>query len=160
MIADRNVVAAAVAVVVAVWSGSTVLGAACLLAAVAVTASAGGGVRSALFWCLVGALVAAGAVRSERAWSGLRPDAVGAFLGWADVVDDPQPYGASTRVILGLDGERFELWARGRALRLRVETWRAGERVMVAGERRGCHPTTPRSIADWSSATTAGSHPR
>lgn len=166
MIADRTVVAAAVAVVVAVWSGSTVLGAACLVVAMAVSTSTGGGIRGALFWCLVGALVAAGAVRSERAWSGLQPDAVGAFLGWAEVVDDPQPYGASTRVILGLDGERFELWARGRALRLRVETWRAGERVMVAGERRALDDERAHRVAwqhvvgrfelDWASDVRAG----
>lgn len=73
--------------------------------------------------------------RTADAWSGLRPDVVGPFDGWALVIDDPQPYAGSTRVIVELDGERFESWHRGRAARLRAGSWRAGEWVRVVGER-------------------------
>ena len=73
--------------------------------------------------------------RSEGAWASLEPEALGAFQGWVLVVDDPQPYRASTRVIVEVDGERFETWARGRARQLRVMRWRGGEWIHVSGER-------------------------
>jgi competence protein ComEC len=147
MISDRSMVAASAAMVVAVWTASTTIGVAALLVAVASAARRTGGARVLVFWCLVAVLVVGGAVRSERAWSGVQPDALGGFLGWAHVVDDPQPYDASTRVIVRLDGERFELWARGRAIRQRVATWRAGEQVMVSGERRALDDERSRRVA-------------
>jgi len=73
-------------------------------------------------------------VRGDRAWDDLTPSRVGTHQGWARVVDDPQPYGGATRVLLEVDGERFESWARGRARQLRVAEWRAGELVRVHGE--------------------------
>ena len=60
---------------------------------------------------------------------------VGQFAGWATVVDDPQPYANSTRLILGIEGRRYEVWARGRAAQRRVQGWDAGDLVHVAGER-------------------------
>ena len=89
-------------------------------------------VRSVL--AVVACVVLAG-WRSDGAWSGLRPDVLGPFDGWALVIDDPQPYSGSTRVIVELDGERFESWHRGRAARLRAGSWRAGEWVRVVGDR-------------------------
>lgn len=97
-------------------------------------------------WGLVGrgrrralvALLLVGAVAGWRAgasWDALAPDRLGEFTGWAGVVDDPQPFGGATRVILEIDGERFEMWARGRALRGRVEGWRGGDLVRLHGER-------------------------
>ena len=41
----------------------------------------------------------------------------------------------AARVILEVEGERYELWVRGRARQLRVATWRAGDLVLVSGER-------------------------
>ena len=38
-------------------------------------------------------------------------------------------------MILEIEGERHELWVRGRARRGRVDTWRAGDQVLVSGER-------------------------
>jgi competence protein ComEC len=74
--------------------------------------------------------------RGDAEMSNLAPREVGGFEGWARLVDDPQPYGSSTRVLLEIERERFEMWARGRALRIRVDGWRGGEFVMVHGERR------------------------
>lgn len=81
------------------------------------------------------ALAVFGAARSERSWAGLTPDQVGPFEGWVRLVDDPQPYQSSTRVIVEIEGERFEVWSRGRAEQLRVGEWRGGEWVLVSGRR-------------------------
>jgi competence protein ComEC len=83
-------------------------------------------------------VIAVGAIagaRGDAAMASLAPDRLGTFEGWITLVDDPQPRGAATRIIVEVDGERFEVWARGRARQMRVRSWRAGERVAVAGER-------------------------
>lgn len=81
-------------------------------------------------------LIGVGAVRSEQAWASLAPDQLGAYAGWVRLVDDPAPFPSSMRVIAEIEGERFEVWVRGRAAQLRVETWQGGDLVMVAGTRR------------------------
>lgn len=73
--------------------------------------------------------------RSAQAWASLEPDHLGPFEGWATVVDEPQRYAGATRLLLEIDGERFELWVRGRARQLRAIEWRGGQLVTVAGER-------------------------
>jgi competence protein ComEC len=92
--------------------------------------------RVPLLAIVVVVLVSTGAVRSQHEWAGLAPDALGPFEGWVRLVDDPQPYPSSTRVIVEVDGERFESWSRGRAQQQRVRSWRGGEWVMVSGDRR------------------------
>lgn len=74
--------------------------------------------------------------RADGAWATLEPDVLGPYRGWARVVDDPQRFGGGTRVILDVDGERFEAWVRGQVRRRRLDAWQAGDVVMVAGERR------------------------
>lgn len=74
-------------------------------------------------------------VRADDAWKGLAPRTLGPFEGAIALVDDPQPYGRATRVIVEIEGERFELWARGRAIQQRVSRWRAGESVWSYGHR-------------------------
>ncbi|MET0143974.1 MAG: ComEC/Rec2 family competence protein [Ilumatobacteraceae bacterium] len=91
-----------------------------------------GRVRVGLLVALLG-LVAVG--RADSAWAGLTPDHLGHFGGWAHVVDEPQRSAGAARVILEIDGERFEVWVRGRAAQQRVGRWRAGDQVLVAGER-------------------------
>lgn len=86
-------------------------------------------------------------VRADRAWDELAPSRLGSYQGWVRIVDDPQPYGAATRVILDVDGERFETWARGRAQRLRVGQWRAGEHLRVHGELRELKPDRRQRVA-------------
>ncbi len=83
-------------------------------------------------WGVIAADLPLGGARGgTRAAVGHRPGAGGSGMdraragcargvpGWARVVDDPQPYPGSTRVILGI--ERFEFWSRGRAQQLRVQ---------------------------------------
>lgn len=89
----------------------------------------------------------AGGLRGQRAWDGLAPSRVGTYQGWVRVVDDPQPLGGTTRVLVSVDGERFETWARGRARQLRVAEWRGGERVLVHGELVGLRPDRQRRVA-------------
>ena len=89
-----------------------------------------------LLWVVVALLVGVlGAVRSVDGWRSLEPDRLGPVDGWVRVVDDPQPYPASTRVIVEIEGERFEMWSRGRAQQQRVMRWRGGEWIRVAGDR-------------------------
>lgn len=97
---------------------------------------------------LVVALVALlGVVRADHAWDAARPRAVGPFTGWATVVGDPQRAGNAVRTVLEVDGERFEVWARGRAATTRASGWGAGQRLLVALERRPLPPArVPRVV--------------
>ena len=88
--------------------------------------------RPALGLVLV-ALAAVTIVRADAAWGSLTPDRLGPFEGWAEVVGEPQRYDQTLRVVVDVDGERFELWARGRAASSRVAGWRGGDRVVVSG---------------------------
>lgn len=73
--------------------------------------------------------------RAEAARESLVPDQLGPVHGWVRLVDDPQPFGGATRVIVEVGGERFETWVRGRARQQRAAGWRGGEHVLVEGER-------------------------
>jgi competence protein ComEC len=88
----------------------------------------------------VGAGVAVIAVvvvmRSTAVHDGLVPDELGGYVGWVTVAADPAPSFDATRVLLDVEGERFESWVRGRAARLRVDTWQQGDLVWVEGVRR------------------------
>ena len=53
----------------------------------------------------------------------------------------------ATRVIVEVDGERFEVFASGRAGQLRVRTWRGGELVRLHGERVALSPDRANRVA-------------
>ena len=82
---------------------------------------------------VVGALAG---LRSDAEIAQLAPRQLGSFEGWARLVDDPKPFASATRVLFEIDGERFEMWGRGRALQIRIDRWRGGEFVKVRGDRR------------------------
>jgi competence protein ComEC len=63
-----------------------------------------GRTRALLFLIVVATL---GSWRGAAAWEALTPSRLGPYEGWARLVDDPQPYGAATRVIVEIEGERF-----------------------------------------------------
>jgi competence protein ComEC len=88
--------------------------------------------RIALVVVLVGLLAGE---RSRSEWAALAPGELGPFSGWGRVVGDPQPVRTAVRVVLELDGQRFEYWARSRAKQSRVESWHAGDWVMLSGRR-------------------------
>ncbi len=113
------------------------------VAAVAVLAAGAVAWRDPMPWRVVLLVLAIGlsaSGRADHAWTGAEPRQIGPFEGWATVVGDPQPYDRSTRVVLSIEGERFELWTRGRAVRIRVAEWSGGERVLVAVERERLDP--------------------
>ena len=142
-VTDQGVAALAVVSALAVRTGGSVATWACGAVAVWLVGVPDRRARSAgsvaVGWGIAAALVVGcvvvGSWRSTTAWEGLTPSRLGPFDGWALVIDDPQPYPGSTRVIVELDGERFETWHRGRAARLRAGSWRAGEWVRMVGER-------------------------
>ncbi|WP_423982468.1 ComEC/Rec2 family competence protein, partial [Ilumatobacter sp.] len=155
----RWVVAATGVVVLAVWTRDPVV--------VAVgSVVVGGTMRSWALGLMLLLLAVAGVVRSDQAWASLTPDEVGDYAGWARVVDDPQPYSGATRVILEVEGQRFEFWSRGRAQQQRVREWRGGEWVAVSGERTGLDPQRAHRVAwqhvvgafdlEWASDVDAG----
>lgn len=101
-----------------------------------------------LAWCLTAiVLAAAGAARSDDEWRGVAPDRIGEFGGWAKVVGDPQPFESSTRIIMEVEGERFETWARGRAFRQRVSRWQGGQWVQISATRVELDPRRARRVA-------------
>ncbi len=77
----------------------------------------------------------ASSLRAHAEWEQLVPDSVGPFDGWVRLIDDPQPLMSATRVVVEVDGQRFEVFARGRAGQLRMRTWRGGDLVRVHGDR-------------------------
>ena len=139
-VTDGGVVAAAVAVSLAVRTGSVAAGVVFGLAAAVVA-------RSPPLGLVIVVLASTGALRSQYEWSGLAPESLGPFEGWVHLVDDPQPFPSSTRVIVEIEGERFEVWSRGRAQQQRVRSWRGGEWVSVNGERRPLDAERARRVA-------------
>ena len=92
-------------------------------------------------------LVGLAQVRATAAWDSLTPRHTGEFQGWVTVRVDPQPFPSATRVVLQIEGQRFEYWARGRAKRLRVAEWSAGDRVLLSGVREPLDPERRQRVA-------------
>ncbi len=161
---DMVIVGVAATTVVAVWSSA--VGPALLLGLVTAVVICRWS-RSWWMAVLVVGLTTVGGVRAEHAWNGLAPDRLGPYEGWARLVADPQTYGASTRLVVGIDGERFEVWCRGRAQQVRVSNWRGGELIALSGTRRALTDDRARRVAsqhivgafdlDWAADVDAGS---
>ncbi|MGB1724439.1 MAG: ComEC/Rec2 family competence protein, partial [Ilumatobacteraceae bacterium] len=110
-----------------------------------------------------------GSALSLRAEAGLAAGPIGPFTGPARVVDDPRPYRSATWVIIDIDGSRHEIWARSNSDRRRVASLRAGEWVVVSGEREPLDPDRARRVAwqhvigsfrvDWLGDVTSGGPP-
>lgn len=139
-ITTSQVLLLAVSVVVGAWTAD-------LLVGVFFGLVAGVLCRRPMLLLLAVGLASFGALRSEQAWAGLTPDEIGPFEGWVRVVDDPQPYLSSTRVIVEVEGERFEVWSRGRAQQRRVGEWRGGEWIKVSGQRTMLEPERAHRVA-------------
>lgn len=166
-VTDSAVIAVSVVVASAVRTGSIAVALTFgLVVGGALGVTARSRSRSLPLAIVVVVLASVGAVRSQDAWAGLAPDVLGPYEGWVRVVDDPQPYVSSTRMIVEVDDERFELWSRGRAQQQRVRSWRGGEWVMVSGERRRLDDERAHRVAwqhvvgefelDWASDIDAG----
>jgi competence protein ComEC len=144
-VTDGAVVLVAVVAVVSVRAGSPIVA---LVLALTVAPAVSRSVRSPpLLVGFVAILAVGAAMRSQHEWAGLTPDSLGSYDGWVRLIDDPQPYPSSTRVIVEVDGERFEMWSRGRAQQRRIRSWRGGEWVRVSGQRVGLDAERARRVA-------------
>jgi competence protein ComEC len=87
-------------------------------------------------WMLVVVIVAGSlaGIRGHHELVGLEPARLGAFEGWVQVVGDPRPAGSSTRLVVRVDGQRYEAWSRTDDEQRRVAHLRGGEWVNVRGE--------------------------
>ncbi len=125
---------AAVVVAVAVWRRSPVDAGVAVLGAVAL-------VRRWTFALGLAVLAGVATVRSVDSVASLAPDRLGAFSGWVTVASDPASSHGSTRLLLQVEGERFEVWVRGPATQAAVARWQQGDRVWVSGARQPLRPT-------------------
>src|SRR6478735_6101521 len=124
---------AAVVVAVAVWRRSPVDAGVAVLGAVAL-------VRRWTFAVGLALLAGVATVRSVDSVASLAPDRLGAFSGWVTVASDPATSHGSTRLLLQVEGERFEVWVRGPATQAAVARWQQGDRVWVSGDRQPLRP--------------------
>ena len=83
------------------------------------------------WWVLV--LLVVG-LHSTHSWRAAHSPRLGPYRGWADVIADPVVAGRGVRTVVGIDGQRFDMWAYGR-LRSAVGRLVAGEQVWVSGVR-------------------------
>ena len=79
-------------------------------------------------------LVVFTSVRSESADSAALAISTTTYIGKARVVDDPQPFDRSTRVIVEVDGRRCEIWARRHSMRSRLSVINGGDYLALSGE--------------------------
>ncbi len=144
-VGDGAIVCIALVASIAVWTASPVTA---VIAAVALSGLVPSVRHAGPRWLGVAVLVAVGAgIHSRQSWHDLAPDQLGTFTGWAALIDDPKPYPSSTRVILEIHGERYEMWSRGRAQQQRVMQWRGGEWVRIRGERVALDSSRARRVA-------------
>lgn len=103
--------------------------------------------RRAAWVVLVLAVATVGTWRGVHERAALAEGVVGPYDGWVHLVDDPQPFGSASRVVVEIEGQRYEMWRRGRAARIRAATWRGGEWLYVSGERGRLDPERQKRVA-------------
>jgi competence protein ComEC len=72
---------------------------------------------------------------------------LGPHEGWVTVRGDPRMSRAAVRVVLVVDGQRYEVWGRGSVARRDLAGVRAGDRLYLSGERRALAPERAERIA-------------
>ncbi len=94
-------------------------------------------VRLSIGSLLVGGLVVglAGAWRSVEEWQAVDRAVLGTYEGEATVIGEAQSIGRGTRIVVAIDGQRFESWVFG-SRRHRVQMLAAGDVIRVSGLRR------------------------
>ncbi len=73
-------------------------------------------------------------VLGANSWSEAQPRHLGPYAGWATLADDPVPVGRGVRVVLNVQGERYETYVFG-SQRRRLAVRQAGDQVKVEGTR-------------------------
>lgn len=87
---------------------------------------------------VAGALLLAASL-AAASWAAVAAAPLGPYAGPATLVSDPDPVRGAVRVVLEVEGHRYETWARGihaRQLRKRL----AGEVVVIVADRRAPRP--------------------
>lgn len=129
---DAAVAAAALAVVAGAWSATWPTGLvaggllAVLLRSIDLTVAT---------WMLA-VVVSAGAlagVRGEIEVERLAPRLLGHHEGWVQVVGDPRPATGVVRVVVAVEGQRYEIWSREAAERERLAQLQGGQWIHVSG---------------------------
>ena len=141
-LSDIVVIAVTVAVVLGAWSASPVTGtlfgvvSACLVRSLDTLDSFDTFDGASSKWMLV-VVVFAGSLAGSRGHqeiARLEPVHLGPFTGWVQVVGDPRPAGSSIRLVVRVDGQRYEAWSRGEDEQQRIARLQGGEWAHVAGE--------------------------
>ncbi|MCU1502562.1 MAG: comEC [Ilumatobacteraceae bacterium] len=129
---DAALAVVAIAMTLAVWSGSWPVGLVIAGSAAIVLAVRW---RSSTAAAACALLVLGGVGLSRHAWSQAQPRVLGPYRGWVEVVGDPAPFGAALRVTFEVDGQRFDAWTYGSAKR-RLAARHSGDLVWISGTRR------------------------
>lgn len=133
-LSDLDVVMLAATATAAAWCGrpgGRAVGAVAALVAARLVLLARPRATAIVLMAVVGL---AAATLAGRAWSGLRPDALGPYRGFVELTADPAPRGAALSIVVRIEGERYEGWAHGRVAR-RMAPLRAGDRVWIEARR-------------------------
>ncbi len=153
---DAQWCAVAGSAIIAVWLG---------VAGLAVVAAV-----VAIIWRRVDLLVCVATVGliatlcAARAWTEVGDVRTGPFQGWATLVSDPERSGVATRVVLEIEGQRFQVFAYGSPGR-RLVGRQAGEQIEVEGQRGRLSGRFARRaqvrhiVGDFDLATVGGSAP-
>lgn len=88
-------------------------------------------------------LMVAGYARSGHEWTVVAQARLGAYEGDVVIRSDPRRVGKATRIIVDIDGQRFDVWGYG-AVGTRLGQRDLGEVVWVSGERRPWPPESAR----------------
>jgi competence protein ComEC len=88
-----------------------------------------------VYWAIVLSVVFAG-VTLWRVSAEISPPMFGLHQGWAQVVSEPRPQIRGVRVVLRIDGERFESFPTDPDLLTEIRRWQGGQQVHVFGEKR------------------------
>lgn len=125
-------VALAAAAIASVWLGGT--RPAVAISCAVVVGFAAWQPRRADVVLLAGLLAITGATLSARSWQHATPRHLGPYAGWVTLVADPVPFAGGVRVVLEVQGERFEAAVFGPERR-RIAARQGGERLEVVGVR-------------------------
>jgi competence protein ComEC len=105
--------------------------------------------RSLGIWTVVAVigLGSFGAMRSAAENRALSAAVLGAHDGWVSVRGDPRTYRSATRLVVSVDGQRFEIWGRGSQARRTFGEFGDGDRLHLVGERRALSPQRATQVA-------------
>ena len=82
-------------------------------------------------------------MRSDHEWQAVAAVQLGPYEGEAILRSDPRSRGRAVHAVVEIEGQRFDMWSYG-PISKRLRQYRAGEVVLVEGQRRAVNPDTAR----------------